>query len=368
MENNEDIFVTKPYLPSLDRLLPGLNLIWESKKVTNQALYHQKFEEKLSNYLGEPYVSLFSNCTIALMVAIKALELKGDIITSPFSFAATVHSLTWNNINPIFVDIDPKSFNIDVNLIEKAITDNTVGILPVHAYGNSCEIEAIHCLAKKYNLKVIYDGAACLGSQYQSKSVLSFGDISVVSFHATKILNTFEGGAIICHSQELKNKIDRIKNFGLGVDDQILPFGINGKMNEFSCLLGFTQMEDFSEILLTRKEIANIYNTKLSSNSLIHLPNMLFDLNYNYTYYPILLKDEGLRNYLYNELRKQRIFVRKYYHPMLNNILNSHTRNLEYKVANDISSRILCLPIYPGLNRDTQLRIINLVLGLIQSF
>ncbi len=361
--NKNDIFITKPFLPPLEDLASGLESLWDSRILSNNGRNHKEFELKLCDELDSPYVSLFSNCTIALMVAIKALDIKGDVLTSPFSFPASVSSLLWNNLNPIFCDIDYKTFNLDPKLIESSLTKNTQAILAVHAFGYPCQIDEISCIANQYSLKVIYDGAAAYGSKYKHKSVLSYGDLSVVSFHATKILNTFEGGAICCKSLSLKNKIDSIKNFGFNNLNNIDYIGINGKMNEFSSLLGLKQLKYFSDICQKRTEIRDIYNSFFSKLNLIEIPKILFDDDYNNTYYPILIspKSKYSRDEILSILLEKNIYARKYYHPLLSEVQCFVNESKSYKlpIAEDISERIICLPIYPSLSFVEQERIIN---------
>tara|TARA_Y100001968_G_C19413206_1_gene747511 strand:+ start:330 stop:1442 length:1113 start_codon:yes stop_codon:yes gene_type:complete len=363
MDHLDGIYITKPFLPPLEELHGGLHEIWESGILSNQGPKNLELESEIREYLNVPYVSLFSNCTIALMVALKALDLQGNVITTPFSFPASVSSLIWNNLTPSFIDIDPKTFNLNPELIESKINNSTSAILGVHAYGYPCEIDKISEISKKYNLKLIYDGAAAYGSLYKGKSVLSHGDLSVVSFHATKIFNTFEGGAIMCSDIDLKNKIDSIRNFGFNSENLIENIGLNGKMSEFSALLGLKQMKYFEKILERRKVISNRYNQLLSSIEYINLPSILYDDSYNNTYYPILLtKDSPVsRDNLLYRLQEKKIYLRKYYSPLLNNqnIYGYFENDSSLPVANDLSQRVICLPLYPDLSQDEQFYIIE---------
>ena len=363
MFNSEDIYITKPFLPPMEDLTEGLKNIWDSRILSNQGPNNIELESQLCDYLGVPYVSLFSNCTIALMAGIRALELKGEVITTPFSFPATVSSIVWNNLYPSFVDIDSEYFNLNTDLIENKINDKTSAILAVHAYGYSNSMDNISRIANKYNLKVIYDGAASFGSFFKDKSLLSYGDLSVVSFHATKIFHTFEGGAIISHDLDLKKKIDSIRNFGFNKENNIENVGLNGKMSEFNSLLGLSQLKYFRKVLSTRKLINSQYNELLNSFKYLRIPKILSEKSYNNTYYPVMLKENSpiSRDCLVEKLREKRIYVKKYYSPLLNNhdIYGNYDSNSLFPVANDVAKRIICLPIYPDLDNHKQLFIIN---------
>ena len=246
---SKPIFVTKPFLPPLSEFLPALESIWESHNLTNSGPFHQRFEAELCDYLGVNYISLFTNATIALITALQALEIGGEVITTPFSFVATSHSLLWNNITPVFVDIDRKTLNLDPAKIEASITSRTTAILPVHCYGNPCDVDAIELIARKHNLKVVYDAAHAFGVKCHCGSVLNHGDLSILSFHATKAFNTFEGGAIISADLETKRRIDSLKNFGIESDTSVKIAGINGKMSEFNAALGILQLKYFKNVV-----------------------------------------------------------------------------------------------------------------------
>ena len=363
MLNSEEIYITKPFLPPIEDFTEGLQKIWDSRILSNQGPNNIKLESKLCDYLGVPYVSLFSNCTIALMAAMRALELTGEVITTPFSFPATVSSIVWNNLDPCFVDIDPDYFNINTDLIENKINDKTSAILAVHAYGFSNSLDSISRIANKYNLKVIYDGAASFGSVFKDRSLLSYGDISVVSFHATKIFNTFEGGAVISHNLDIKKKIDSIRNFGFNHKNTLENVGLNGKMSELNSLVGLLQLKYFEKVLSARKLINIRYNDLLSQIKYIRIPKILLDKSYNNTYYPILLTDDSpiSRDFLIDKLRDEGINLKKYYDPLLNDhdFYGNYDENSLFPVANDISKRMICLPIYPELTNNKQMFIIN---------
>ena len=345
--SNKDTMVTSPSLPPLDELMPYLNEIWETRQLTNNGKFHQEFEERLAEYLGVRYVSLFTNGTSALITALKALDIKGEVITTPFSFVATTHSLAWGGIKPVFVDI--KDFNIDVNKIESAITSKTTAILPVHTFGFPCDVKKIQEIADRNGLKVIYDAAHSFGVKLNGKSILNFGDLSVLSFHATKVFNTFEGGAIISHDLKTKQKIDYLKNFGIKDENTTVGIGINSKMNEFQSALGLVQLNYIDSYIAKRHIIAQIYRNSLKS---VPLKN---DVEYNYSYFPILVDN---RDELYDRLKKHNIHTRKYF-SLISNLPMYKTNGLP--IANDISNRVLCLPIYPHLKRETVLQIIRII-------
>jgi dTDP-4-amino-4,6-dideoxygalactose transaminase len=252
-KTDKPIYVTQPALPPLDEFVEYLKHIWDSKIITNIGPFHMQFEQVLAEYLGVKYISLFSNGTLALITALQALRITGEVITSPFSFVATTHSLWWNNIKPIFVDIEPEHFNLDPAKIEAAITPQTTAIMPVHIYGNPCKVDAIQIIAEKYGLKVIYDAAHAFGVKINRKSAMDFGDISVMSFHATKVFNTIEGGAIICHDEKMKERIDYLKNFGFVDEVTIVTPGINAKMNELQAAYGILQSKYVEEHIAKRK-------------------------------------------------------------------------------------------------------------------
>lgn len=354
------ILVTKPALPDLDRVTPYLKQIWDTRVLTNSGPLHNKLEEELCKYLGVKYISLFSNATLALMVALKALKIKGEVITTPFSFVATAHSIIWNNNTPVFVDID-NDFNIDPSKIEDAITDKTTAIMPVHCYGMPCKVEEIEAIAKRKNLKVIYDAAHAFGVKYKGQSILNYGDLSILSFHATKIFNTFEGGAIISHTLEMKKHIDKLKNFGFENEIHVSEIGINAKMNEICAAVGLVQLQDIDEIIKERSEIAANYNKLFEGDDLIKT----FDFQNltNNSYYPILVHSKGKfnRDYLYERLREKEIFARRYFYPLISNFamykLPNEMINKKFKIAEKLSSEIMCLPIYPGLNKMEQIYI-----------
>ncbi len=358
------ITVTKPFLPELEEFVPYLEEIWDNQWLTNNGPFHQQFESKLCDFLGVKHISLFCNGTIALLVAIKALELHGEIITTPYSFVATTHAIKWNNIEPVFVDIDATTCNLNPDLLENAITKKTTAILPVHIYGNPCNNEKITQIAKKHNLKVIFDAAHAFGVKQNGESILNFGDLSILSFHATKVFNTFEGGAIISHSSEMKRKIDDLKNFAFHGEDKIVGLGINGKMNELQAAMGLLQLKHFDEIVEKRKAIANLYRENLSQISGIRFFEDFENVQHNYAYFPIFV-DEKRRDEVYETLKEHNIFGRRYFYPLISqiddykNTVSALPGNLP--IAEKISREVICLPIYPGLNKEQVNCIISVV-------
>ncbi len=364
---NENIFVTKPSLPPLQELLPYLEEIWNKRHLTNDGPFHKQLENELSKELGVPYISLFNNGTNALIVAIRSLELTGEVITTPFTFVATTHSLVWNNLKPIFCDIEANTLNIDPLKIEKLITPQTSAIMPVHCYGYPCNNEVISKIAQKHNLKVIYDAAHAMWVKDSNGSILNYGDLSVLSFHATKVFNTFEGGAIVCKSAEMKKKIDQLKNFGIEDDGGVQRLGMNGKMNEFSAALGLAQIKHVENVTLERKRVDNIYRKKLESIRGIRLLNPSSVKSYNYSYFPLIVENEYFmtRDDLFEKLLSHKIMSRKYFYPLIPdfNYYKNILSDVSLEVARDMASRVLCLPIYPDLTNEQAERIANIVAG-----
>jgi len=357
----QNIYVTKPFLPPLEEFYPYLEKIWASGVLTNGAAFHQELEAKLCDYLGVQYLSLFSNGTIALITALQALGVKGEVITTPYSFVATAHSLLWNGITPVFVDVDPQTLNLDPSKIEAAITPNTTAIMPVHCYGYPCDVVAIEKLSKKYGLKVIYDAAHAFGVRLGSgESILNFGDLSVLSFHATKVFNTFEGGAIISPDLKTKTRIDQLKNFGFTDETTVIEAGINGKMSEVNAAFGLLQLKYINEAIGLRKKINDTYSKSLSSVKGIECINAPADIIQNYSYFPILVTPEFpmSRDALYEKLKLHGVFSRRYFYPLIStfpmyqHLSSSDSRNLP--VATDAANKILCLPIYPALTPEQQ--------------
>lgn len=352
---NKPIYVTQPYLPPLDEFTPYLEKIWENKILTNGGQFHQQLEEALCEYLGVKYLSLFTNGTIALITALQSLRITGEVITTPYSFVATAHSLLWNGIKPVFVDIEAKTFNIDPSKIEAAITPHTTAIMPVHCYGNPCDIEAIQKIADSYNLKVIYDAAHAFGVQDSTGSILRHGDLSVLSFHATKVFNTFEGGAIICPDAETKKRIDQLKNFGFVDEVTVVAPGINGKMSEINAAFGLLQLQHIEQVLVQRQNIDRSYREYLKNIEGIRVVDEIGQTKANYSYFPILVEESYplSRDDLYQKLKDHNIFARRYFYPLISDfpmyrgLPSAEVLNLP--ISTDVASKVICLPIYPTL-------------------
>jgi dTDP-4-amino-4,6-dideoxygalactose transaminase/predicted O-linked N-acetylglucosamine transferase (SPINDLY family) len=360
------IFVTQPAMPPLADFIPYLEQIWESKFLTNGGQFHQQLEEALCAYLGVEHISLFANGTVALMTALQALGIEGEVITTPYSFVATSHALLWNGLQPVFVDINPVTFNLDPARIEEAITPRTTAIMPVHCYGNPCDVEAIEHIASKHGLKVIYDAAHAFGVRQNGASILRHGDLSVLSFHATKVFNTFEGGAIICHDAETKRYIDLLKNFGIEDEQTVVAAGINGKMNEVSAAFGLLQLRSVDASLEKRRQVAATYRELLGG---INGIDPLADLGHeaNYGYFPILVRDGYplSRDALHQKLRDAGIYVRRYFYPLITAFpmyaqFDSAAPD-KLPVAHQVAKQVLCLPIYPMLEPEQLERICHLI-------
>ncbi len=356
MKRNKTIYVTEPFLPPLEEFNEYLKQIWNSKWLTNNGQFHQELEQALCDYLGVKYISLFANGTLALITALQALRITGEVITTPYSFVATTHALWWNNIKPVFVDIDPETCNIDPEKIEAAITPKTTAILPVHVYGYPCNIEKIKQIADIYGLKVIYDAAHAFGVKQKDISVLNAGDLSILSFHATKIYNTFEGGAIVSQDESTKKRIDYLKNFGFANETTVVAPGINAKMNEVQAAMGLLQLKYIDTIIEKRKQRASLYKELLKSIPGIRFMEDLPDTFHNYSYFPIFVneKEYGMhRDELYEKLKANNIYARRYFYPLISQFPTY--KNLEsaqsgkLKVAEQITREVLCLPIYPDL-------------------
>lgn len=363
----QPIYVTQPYLPPLNEFLPSLEAIWQNRILTNGGPFHQQFERELAEYLGVEHVSLFCNATVALITALQALRVVGEVITTPFSFVATAHSLLWNGAKPVFVDIDSDSFGLDPQRIEAAITPQTTAIMPVHVYGRPCDVDAIEHIARTHNLRVIYDAAHAFGVDCHCGGLLKHGDLSVLSFHATKVFNTFEGGAIICRDAEMKRRIDYLKNFGFADEVTVFLPGINGKMSEFNAALGLQQLKYVDEAISKRGVIAGRYRNELQKVRGLTIPRASTARRDNYSYFPVLVNAEypESRDALCTRLRERGIFARRYFYPLISDfpmyqtLPSSTAANLP--VATQVASQILCLPIYPDLAFEDQQRVINVL-------
>ncbi len=352
------INVTKSYLPNIEKYKSYIDEIYKSGWLTNNGPMVQKLEKRLKEYLGVKHIILVSNGTIALDIAYKVLDLKGEVITTPFSFVATTSSLLLSGLKPIFADIDEKSFNLNPKNIEKLITQKTSAILPVHVFGNACEVEKIEQIAKKHRLKVVYDAAHAFDVKYKDKSILEFGDISTLSFHATKLFHTIEGGAIISNDDELAQKIRYLINFGIKNSTEIAYLGTNAKMNEFEAAMGLCVLDDIEEIQENRKIIIENYREELKD--LVQFQKQNENASENYSYFPIVLKSEEQLLKVQKALNDKNIFPRRYFYPSLDTLEYIEPKQ-ECKISRDISKRILCLPVYVELDFDNQKKIIYII-------
>lgn len=361
------IYVTQPLLPPLEEFIPYLEQIWDNKWLTNNGPFHQQFEQALCEHLGVNHISLFANGTLALVTALQALRITGEVITTPYSFVATAHSLLWNGIKPIFVDIDPETLNLDPAKIEAAITPHTTAIMPVHCYGHPCDVERIQQIADNYGLKVIYDAAHAFGVEHQDGSVLRHGDLSILSFHATKVFNTFEGGAIVCQDAKTKRHIDHLKNFGFVDEVTVVASGINGKMSEINAAFGMLQLKGIKAAIQKRQAIDARYRRGLANIKGIHCLPDTGEKTPNYAYFPILVQpDHPLsRDEVYNKLHQHGIHARRYFYPLISDFPMYRgmpsAAHANLPVARKIAEQVICLPIFPDLTADQVDLIIDLL-------
>jgi dTDP-4-amino-4,6-dideoxygalactose transaminase len=367
VQADKPIYVTQPFMPPLEEFIPYLQQIWDKKILTNGGPFHQQLEKELCDYLGVKHICLFTNATVALVTALQALRITGEVITTPYSFVATAHSLLWNRIKPVFVDIDPANLNMDPTKIEAAITQQTTAIMPVHCYGHPCDVDAIQKIANNYNLKVIYDAAHAFGVKCHCGSVLNHGDLSVLSFHATKVFNTFEGGAIICADAKTKQRIDQLKNFGFVDEVTVIAPGINGKMSEINAAFGVLQLKHIDGALAKRKGIDASYRKQLAGIKGIHCLVGAGEAESNYAYFPILVQPDYplSRDALYQKLKDNNIFARRYFYPLITDFpmyrgMPSAQRD-NLPVATAAAQQVICLPLYPALNHADLQRIVEIV-------
>lgn len=366
---NKPIYVTQPHLPPLKEFIPYLEKIWESKWLTNNGPFHQQLEQALCDYLGVEHLALFANGTIALVTALQTLRITGEVITTPFSFVATAHSLLWNGLTPVFVDIDPSTCNLDPEKIEQSITPRTTAIMPVHCYGTPCNVDRIQQIADTYGLKVIYDAAHTFGVKFKGESILNHGDLSVLSFHATKVYNTFEGGAIVCPDAKTKQRIDYLKNFGFADEVTVMAPGINGKMSEINAAFGLLQLKHVDEAIAQREKIDELYRRELCDVKGITILPEPADTKSTFSYFPILVGTEypQSRDGLYYKLKEDNIHTRRYFYPLISDmpmyrgLPSACQPNLA--VAESISQQVLCLPIFPDLEISSVERIISKIKG-----
>ena len=366
--SNKKIFVTQPSLPPLDEFIPYLQKIWDNKWLTNCGEFHKEFEQKLAEYLGVKYVSLFTNGMIALQVGMQALRITGEVITTPFTFVATTHAIHWNNCTPVFCDIEPDTFTIDPEKVESLITPRTTAIMPVHVYGNPCQHEKLQKIANTYGLKLFYDAAHVFGVKKDGISVCNWGDLSMLSFHATKVFNTFEGGALVTNDPNMKQRIDYLKNFGIADEVTVIAPGSNGKMDEFRAAFGLLLLERVDGEIAKRKAVAEKYRDALKDVPGIRMLHDLPGVQHNYAYFPILI-DSGKygmsRDELFEKLRANNIISRKYFYPLCSDfptyrsLSSAAPSNLPEAVK--AASNVLCLPMYAELMQEEQLEIINII-------
>lgn len=368
-KNNDKILVTSPLLPDLKEFNRYLEQIWESKWITNNGSFHQQLEKALAEYLGVEYISVFTNGTLPLIIALQALGLtKGEVITTPYSFVATSHSIWWNQLTPVFVDIEEETCGMDPAKIEAAITPNTVAIMPVHCYGKPCKTKEIDAIAKKHGLKVIYDAAHAFGVRVNGESILNAGDISTLSFHATKVYNTIEGGALVCHSAEMKHQIDNLKNFGFRGEVTVEAPGINGKMDEVRAAYGLLNLKQVDAAIEARHKVADAYRTALKDVKGIRFFDDMAGVRHNYSYFPIFLDAEqyGMtRDELYEKMKAANVYGRRYFYPLITafepykDYPSASVANLP--IATKIADQVICLPMHHELTENDINRIIDCI-------
>lgn len=367
--NKDIITVTSPLLPNLDEFTESLKEIWESKWITNNGQFHQKLEAALAEYLKVPYVSLFTNGTLPLLTALQALRITGEVITTPYSFVATTHALWWNGIKPVFVDIDPATGNMDPEKIEAAITPRTTAILPVHVYGKPCDTEAIQAIADKYGLKVIYDAAHAFGVEVNGESLLNAGDMSTLSFHATKVFNTIEGGAMVMHDEKTKQRIDYLKNFGFANEVEVVGPGINSKMDEIRSAYGLLNLKQVDAAITARQKVAVAYRNALRNVDGISFWDDMPGVRHNYSYFPIFVdaKKYGMtRDELYMKMKDQGVWGRRYFYPLISEfstyrgLESSRSENLPN--AHMMADTVICLPMHHALREEEINRIIDCII------
>lgn len=365
---SKPIYVTQPALPPLSEFTGYLKQIWDSKIITNNGPFHQQFEKELSEFLGVKYLSVFANGTLALVTALQALKITGEVITTPYSFVATTHALWWNNIKPVFVDVEPEFFTLNPEKIESAISPQTTAIMPVHVYGNPCNVKAIQKIADTYGLKVIYDAAHAFGVRINDNSIMNFGDLSILSFHATKTFNTIEGGAIVCPDERTKKRIDFLKNFGFADEITVIEPGINAKMNELQAAYGLVQLKHIDNYISKRRDLVNLYRKELSGIPGLSFLKDIKNIRHSYAYFPILIDSKlfgKTRDELYEKLKLKNIFGRRYFYPLISQFptyrgfLSSKEENLP--VATQTAKRVICLPLYPNLLETEVIKICDII-------
>ena len=365
---NNTITVTSPLLPNLSEFEKYLEDIWQRKWITNNGFYHKEHEKALAEYLKVPYISLFTNGTLPLITALQALRITGEVITTPYSFVATTHALWWNGIKPVFVDIEPETGNLDPNKIEAAITPKTTAIMPVHVYGKPCKTKEIQEIADKYGLKVIYDAAHAFGVEVDGESILNAGDISTLSFHATKVYNTVEGGAMVMHDEKTKKRIDYLKNFGFAGETEVIAPGINSKMDEIRAAYGLINLKQVDAAIESRRKTAIKYRDALRNVDGITFFDDMSGVKHNYSYFPIFIDAEKFgmtRDELYAKMKDRNVLGRRYFYPLISEFstyrgLPSATRE-NLPVAHKMAESVICLPMYAGLRDEDVERVIESV-------
>lgn len=366
--NSKNITVTSPLLPDLGEFSEMLKEIWDSKWITNNGSFHKALEQALCEYLKVPYVSLFTNGTLPLITALQALHIAGEVITTPYSFVATTHSLWWNGIKPVFVDIDPRTGNIDPDKIEAAITSRTTAIMPVHVYGKPCDTERIQSIADKYGLRVIYDAAHAFGVEVNGESILNAGDMSTLSFHATKVYNTIEGGALIMHDAKTKQRIDYLKNFGFAGETEVVAPGINSKMDEIRSAYGLLNLRQVDASIEARHQVAIRYREALRGVEGISFYDDMPGVRHNYSYFPIFVDAEQYgetRDELYFRMKDEGVLGRRYFYPLISEFTtyrgleSAHKENLPN--AHRMADSVICLPMHHELSDRDLDRIVNLI-------
>lgn len=367
--NEKQITVTAPLLPNLDEFNELLKEIWDSKWITNNGSFHKQLESELANYLKVPYVSLFTNGTLPLLTALQALRITGEVITTPYSFVATTHSIWWNGCKPVFVDIDPVTGNIDPDAIEAAITNKTTAIMPVHVYGKPCDVKRIKEIADKYGLKVIYDAAHAFGVEVDGESILNAGDMSTLSFHATKVYNTIEGGALVMHDEETKKRIDYLKNFGFAGETTVIAPGINSKMDEMRSAYGILNLRQVDAAIEARHQVAIKYREALRPVEGITFMDDMPGVKHNYSYFPIFVDAEkyGMtRDELYEKMKSHNVLGRRYFYPLISTfstyrgLPSSAPENLPN--AHKMADSVICLPMHHELSDADINRVLNLII------
>lgn len=367
--DNKLITVTSPLLPPLEEFQKMMAEIYASKWITNNGTFHRQLEKELASYLKVPYISLFTNGTLPLITALQALRIQGEVITTPYSFVATTHSLWWNGIKPVFVDIDPATGNIDPNKIEAAITPNTTAIMPVHVYGKPCDTEAIQDIADKYGMKIIYDAAHAFGVEVNGESILNAGDLSTLSFHATKVYNTIEGGALVMHDEKMKKRIDYLKNFGFANEVTVVAPGINSKMDEMRSAYGLLNLKQVDAAIESRRQVAVKYREGLRDVAGITFFDDMSGVRHNYSYFPIFVDAEkyGMtRDELYEKMKSQNVLGRRYFYPLISTF--STYRGLEsanpanLPQAHKMADSVICLPMHHALSEEDVQRVLDCIL------